>query len=98
MAGLYFEEFVIGQKFKHEITRTVTEMDNVLFTCLTHNPQPLHLDAEFAAKTEFGKPSLYDTLPGLMAPWIFADSPIVDIRPPRWGDASGVRGAAWLWR
>ncbi len=40
---------------------------------------------------------LYDTLPGLMAPWIFADFPVVDIRPPRWGDASGVRGAAWLW-
>ena len=56
MSGLYFEEFVIGQKFQHAITRTVTEMDNVLFTCLTHNPQPLHLDAEFAAKTEFGKP------------------------------------------
>lgn len=56
MAGLYFEEFVIGQKFQHPITRTVTEMDNVLFTCLTHNPQPLHLDAEFASKTEFGKP------------------------------------------
>jgi len=56
MSGLYFEDFVIGQTFKHAITRTVTEMDNVLFTCLTHNPQPLHLDAEFAAKTEFGKP------------------------------------------
>ena len=41
--------------------------------------------------------SLYATLPGLMAPWIFADNPTVDIRPPRWGDASGVRGAAWLW-
>ena len=56
MPGLYFDEFEIGQKFAHPISRTVTEMDNVLFTCLTHNPQPLHLDAEFAAKTEFGKP------------------------------------------
>ena len=56
MPGLYFDEFEIGQKFQHPITRTVTEMDNVLFTCLTHNPQPLHLDAEFASKTEFGKP------------------------------------------
>lgn len=56
MSGLYFEEFKIGQVFKHPITRTVSEMDNVLFTALTHNPQPLHLDAEFAAKTEFGKP------------------------------------------
>ncbi len=56
MSGLYFEEFEIGRVFKHPITRTVSEMDNVLFTALTHNPQPLHLDAEFAAKTEFGKP------------------------------------------
>ncbi len=56
MSGLYFQEFEIGKVYKHPITRTVTEMDNVLFTCLTHNPQPLHLDAEFAAKTEYGKP------------------------------------------
>ena len=56
MSGLYFEEFEIGRTFKHAITRTVTEMDNVLFTCLTHNPQPLHLDADFASKTEWGKP------------------------------------------
>ena len=39
---------------------------------------------------------LYRDLPALMRPYIFADDPIVDIRPPRWGDASGVRGAAWL--
>jgi acyl dehydratase len=56
MAGLYYEEFDIGQEFAHAWTRTVTEMDNVLFTSLTMNVQPLHLDAEFAAKTEFGKP------------------------------------------
>lgn len=56
MSGLYFEEFEIGKLFEHPITRTVSEMDNVLFTCLTHNPQPLHLDAEFAKGTEFGKP------------------------------------------
>ena len=56
MAGLYYEEFSIGQEFAHAWTRTVTEMDNVLFTSLTMNVQPLHLDAEFAAKTEFGKP------------------------------------------
>ena len=55
MAGLYFEEFFEGQVFEHDITRTVTEMDNVLFTALTHNPQPLHLDEEFAKKTEFGQ-------------------------------------------
>ncbi len=56
MAGLYFEEFVEGQVFEHGLTRTVTEMDNVLFTTLTMNPQPLHLDAEFAKTTEFGRP------------------------------------------
>ena len=54
MAGLYFEEFEIGQEFYHAITRTVTEMDNVMFSALTHNPQPLHLDEEFAKGTEFG--------------------------------------------
>ena len=56
MAGLYFEEFSEGQVFEHATSRTVTEMDNVLFTTLTMNPQPLHLDAEFAKSTEFGRP------------------------------------------
>ena len=56
MAGLYFEEFREGQVLEHATTRTVTEMDNVLFTTLTMNPQPLHLDAEFAKTTEFGRP------------------------------------------
>jgi acyl dehydratase len=56
MAGLYYEEFHVGQEFDHPWTRTVTETDNLLFTSLTMNVQPLHLDAEFAAKTEFGKP------------------------------------------
>ncbi len=56
MAGLYFEEFAEGQVFEHALSRTVTEMDNVLFTTLTMNPQPLHLDAEFAKTTEFGRP------------------------------------------
>ena len=55
MAGLYYEEFSIGQVFEHPWTRTVTEMDNVLFSSLTMNVQPLHLDAEFAAKSEFGQ-------------------------------------------
>jgi acyl dehydratase len=55
MTGLYFEQFTEGQVFEHETTRTVTEMDNVLFTALTMNPQPLHLDAEFAKGTEFGE-------------------------------------------
>lgn len=56
MAGLYYEEFEIGRVFEHALTRTVTEMDNTLFCCLTHNPQPLHLDHHFASKTEWGKP------------------------------------------
>jgi len=56
MAGLYYEQFSVGQVFAHDWTRTVTEMDNVLFCSLTLNVQPLHLDAHFAAQTEFGKP------------------------------------------
>lgn len=56
MAGLYFEDFEVGQTFQHAWSRTVTEMDNMLFSCLTLNVQPLHIDAEFASKTEFGKP------------------------------------------
>ena len=56
MPGLYFEEFEVGRVFEHALRRTVTEMDNTLFSCLTHNPQPLHIDHEFAAKTEWGKP------------------------------------------
>jgi len=56
MKGLYFEEFTPGQTFEHTIRRTVTEMDNTLFSCLTHNPQPLHIDREFCAATEWGQP------------------------------------------
>jgi acyl dehydratase len=55
MAGLYYEQFSVGQTFDHPWTRTVTEMDNVLFSSLTLNVQPLHLDAHFAAETEFGQ-------------------------------------------
>jgi acyl dehydratase len=56
MAGLFFEDFSPGMTFKHSWTRTLTEMDNVLFSMLTMNPQPLHIDAHYAAGTEFGKP------------------------------------------
>ena len=55
MAGLYFEEFEVGQEFHHEFSRTVTEMDNTMFSLLTMNPQPLHIDAHFAEKTEYGQ-------------------------------------------
>ncbi len=56
MSGLYFEEFSVGQIYKHPIRRTITEADNVFFTTMTHNPAALHLDAEYMKNTEFGKP------------------------------------------
>ena len=56
MTGLYLEEFVIGQVIPHALTRTVTESDNVMFSVMTMNPQPLHIDFDFAAKSEWGKP------------------------------------------
>ena len=55
MAGKYFEELDIGRRFDHEPGRTVTEADNLLFTTLTGNPQPLHLDAEFAKDSIHGQ-------------------------------------------
>lgn len=55
MSGLYYEEFQAGMEFRHALTRTVTEMDNVLFCALTHNPQPLHLDEEFSRNTMYGQ-------------------------------------------
>ena len=56
MPGLFFEEFTVGQTFRHALRRTITEADNVFFSALTHNPAPLHLDAEYMKGTEFGKP------------------------------------------
>ncbi len=53
MGGLYYEEFSVDQVFEHPLRRTVTETDNTLFSVMTMNPQPLHLDAEFSARTEF---------------------------------------------
>jgi acyl dehydratase len=55
MPGRYFDEWTIGDTLKHQPHRTVTETDNLLISTLTHNPQPLHLDAEYAAGTEFGR-------------------------------------------
>jgi len=54
MPGVWFDEMHVGQLFEHPIRRTVTEMDNVLFTSLTHNPALLHLDEEYMKGTEFG--------------------------------------------
>jgi len=56
MPGMWFEEFEVGRTYDHTITRTVTEMDNMMFSCLTMNPQPLHIDRNFAEQTEFGQP------------------------------------------
>ena len=55
MAGLHYEEFSVDQQFEHPWSRTVTEMDNTLFSLLTMNPQPLHIDAHFSENTEFGQ-------------------------------------------
>jgi acyl dehydratase len=56
MPGLYFEEFTVGRVFDHPIRRTITEADNVLVSTMTHNPAPLHFDAEYMKQTEFGRP------------------------------------------
>ena len=56
MAGLYFDDMEVGQRFEHPIRRTVTETDNLLFSALTMNPAALHLDAEYMKDTPFGKP------------------------------------------
>lgn len=55
MPGRYFDEWQVGDRIEHPIRRTVTETDNLLFTTMTHNPQPLHLDAEAAKASEFGQ-------------------------------------------
>ena len=55
MAGRYFDEWQVGDRIEHPIRRTVTETDNLLFSTMTHNPQPLHLDAEIARASEFGQ-------------------------------------------
>ncbi|HLZ79959.1 MAG TPA: MaoC family dehydratase [Sphingomonas sp.] len=55
MAGKYFDEWKVGDRIEHPIRRTVTETDNLLFSTMTHNPQPLHLDVEAAKASEFGQ-------------------------------------------
>ena len=54
MPGKYYEELNVGDTFHHQPSRTVTETDNLLFSTLTPNPQPLHLDAEFAGDSIHG--------------------------------------------
>ena len=55
MAGRYFDQWQVGDRIVHALRRTVTETDNLLISTLTHNPQPLHLDAEAAGASEFGR-------------------------------------------
>ena len=55
MAGKWFEELSVGQVFRHDIRRTVTETDNLLISTLTHNPAQLHLDAEYMKTSEYGR-------------------------------------------
>jgi acyl dehydratase len=55
MAGRWFEEWQVGERIEHEIRRTVTETDNLLFSTMTHNAQPLHIDVEAAKASEFGQ-------------------------------------------
>ena len=55
MAGKYYDELEVGQRIRHSRGRTVTEMDNVLFSALTMNDQPLHVNEDFASKTQFGR-------------------------------------------
>jgi itaconyl-CoA hydratase len=55
MAGKYFDDLEVGMSISHQRGRTVTEMDNILFCALTMNDQPLHINEDFAAKTEFGQ-------------------------------------------
>ena len=56
MPGLYLEQFEVGRVIRHPLTKTVTEADNMLFSTMTLNPQPLHIDRHFAATTEWGQP------------------------------------------
>lgn len=56
MSGKYYEEIETGAVIRHELGRTITEADNVLFCAITMNPQPLHMNADYAAGTAYGKP------------------------------------------
>ena len=66
MAGKFFDQWQVGEKLTHEIRRTVTETDNLLFSTMTHNPQPLHIDAE-AAKAEFDRITARSTAAAYLA-------------------------------
>ena len=56
MAGIWFDEFTVGQVFRHEIRKTVLDYENSMFSSLTYNPAQIHIDHAYCATTEFGKP------------------------------------------
>ncbi len=56
MAGLYFDQFSVGQRFVHELRRTILESDNMLFSNMTMNPAAIHIDHDYASHTEYGRP------------------------------------------
>ena len=62
MAGRYYEDFEVGATYHHRPGRTLSEADNTWFTLLTMNTHPIHIDAEYAKRTEFGKPLVVSTL------------------------------------
>ena len=62
MSGLYLEEFLVGQKFEHQVTKTITQAENMSFCNMTLNNQPLHIDHNFAKKTEWKKPLVNSVL------------------------------------
>jgi itaconyl-CoA hydratase len=62
MAGRYFEDFEVGATYRHRPGRTLSEADNTWFTLLTMNSHPIHFDAEYARRSEFGKPLVVSTL------------------------------------
>jgi acyl dehydratase len=55
MPGKFYDDLSAGMKIRHSLGRTITEMDNVMFSSLTMNPQPLHINEDFASKTQFGQ-------------------------------------------
>ena len=56
MAGLWFDEFTVGQVFRHEVRKTVLDYENSLFSSLTYNPAQIHIDHAYCEGTEFGQP------------------------------------------
>jgi acyl dehydratase len=60
--GRYFEDFTVGDVYRHPFGRTITETDNTWFTLLTNNPHPVHYNADYASRTEFGRPLVVSTL------------------------------------